>query len=354
MALTMPRVRVHNEWDPLEAIIVGRIEHARVPAADRGLRAIEYPHLRPEDIPSGPLPPQVIDETAEDLQRLADALTHLGIEVHRPEPHDHARPFASPDWQSTGMASCCPRDLLLTVGDTILEAPMVLRARQYETLAYKQILLACFAAGARWLAAPRPRLLDTTYPGGPLAIADDEPLFDAANVLRLGRDLLYQVSDSGNRLGARWLQRTLGPDYRVHEVADLYDRMHIDTTLSLVRPGLLAVNAARVRRDRLPALFRGWDLLWVNNLAPSPCVGPPIASNWVGMNFLMLAPNLAVVDAIQLDLIRALERHQVDVLPLPLRHARTIGGGFHCVTLDLRRRGELASYCHPADPGLPP
>lgn len=347
-------VSTHNEWDPLEDVIVGRIEHARIPPADRGLRSIAFPGLAAAP-PEGPLPPQVLAETAEDLEHLADALTDLGIHVRRPALHDHARPFASPDWQTTGMASCCPRDILLAVGDTLLEAPMVLRPRQHEVLAYRPILRECFAAGARWIAAPRPRLLDPTYiDDAPLAITDDEPLFDAANVLRLGRDLLYQISDSGNHLGALWLQRTLGPDYRVHALAGLYDRMHIDTTLALVRPGLIAVNAARVARDHLPALFRGWDVLWVDDVVSAPVIGHPIASRWVGMNFLMLTPDLAVVDALQFDLIRALERHRVDVLPLRLRHARTIGGGFHCVTLDLRRRGELTTYCRAArEPGPP-
>jgi scyllo-inosamine-4-phosphate amidinotransferase 1 len=34
----------------------------------------------------------------------------------------------------------------------------------------------------------------------------------------------------------------------------------------------------------------------------------------------------------------------VDTLPLRLTHARTLGGSFHCVSLDLRRTGELETY----------
>jgi len=43
-----------------------------------------------------------------------------------------------------------------------------------------------------------------------------EPAFDAANILRFGRDLLYLVSATGNELGGQWLQRMLGDQFRVH------------------------------------------------------------------------------------------------------------------------------------------
>ena len=45
---------------------------------------------------------------------------------------------------------------------------------------------------------------------------NDEPAFDAANVLRLGRDLIYLVSSTGNELGGDWLKTILGREYRVH------------------------------------------------------------------------------------------------------------------------------------------
>jgi N-dimethylarginine dimethylaminohydrolase len=345
----MSIVRAYNEWDPLEEVIVGRIEGARVPVADAGVWAVEYPDAPSlEHIPSGPFPERVIEETAEDLELLVEALEGLGVRVRRPEPHDHARRFRSPDWETDGLANLCPRDVLLPIGETIIEAPMVLRARQYETLPYRSLLTEYFQSGAGWISAPRPRLLDTVYrrPGAGLAAIDEsEPLFDAANVLRIGRDILYQVSDSGNHLGARWLQRTLGADYRVHAFHDLYSSTHIDSTLTLVRPGLVVASAERISRENLPHLFRTWDVIYFKDMMDMETIGPPISSVWVGMNFFMVRPDLAVVDRRQTGLIRELSRWGVDVLPLQIRHARTLGGGFHCVTLDVRRRGELDSYC---------
>lgn len=45
---------------------------------------------------------------------------------------------------------------------------------------------------------------------------NDEPAFDAANVLRCGHDLVYLVSATGNEMGGQWLQSVLGDEFRIH------------------------------------------------------------------------------------------------------------------------------------------
>jgi N-dimethylarginine dimethylaminohydrolase len=342
-------VSAFNEWDPLEEVIVGRVEGARVPRPDPGLHALEFAHLQEmREIPSGPFCRRAIDETAEDLDILAEELTKLGIIVRRPCPVDHARVYRTPDWESDGLFNYCPRDSLLVIGDVVIEAPMVLRARQFENLAYRHLLTDYLKGGARWISAPRPRLLDTVYrssDGFHIAIDESEPLFDAANVARCGRDLFYLVSDSGNHLGARWLSQTLGPQFRVHPLDRLRNTTHIDTTLVLVRPGLVFVPAPFVTEHNLPPMLRDWDVVYVDDLVDGqPCACPQLSSKWVGLNLLMVNPSLAIVDSRQHEIIRQLERRGIDTLPLQLRHARTLGGGFHCVTLDVRRRGSLESY----------
>jgi N-dimethylarginine dimethylaminohydrolase len=345
----MGAVSAFNEWDPLEEVIVGRVEGARVPLPDPGLHALEFADLEDmAEIPSGPFCRRAVEETAEDLDILADELTKLGVVVRRPCSMNHARVYRTPDWESDGLFNYCPRDSLLVVGDTVIETPMVLRARQFENLAYRHLLIDYLRAGARWISAPRPRLLDAVYrpsDGFRIAIDESEPLFDAANVARCGRDLFYLVSDSGNHLGARWLSQTLGPDFRVHPLDRLRNTMHIDTTIVLVRPGLVFVPAPFVTEDNLPPMLRGWDVVYVDDLVDGrPCACPQLSSKWVGLNLFMVNPSLAIVDGRQRAIIRQLERRGIDTLPLQLRHARTLGGGFHCVTLDVRRRGSLESY----------
>lgn len=342
-------VGVHTEWDPLEEVVIGTIEGARIPTPDLGLHAIElsaYDAL--EQIPSGPIDSQVAKETAAELEVLCDALRDLGIIVRRPEPGRHAEVIATPDWQTDGLYDYCPRDVLLAIGRMVIEAPMVLRARFLEPFAYKRLLLEYFESGANWISAPKPRLADEMYQpdaAGGERLGDAEPAFDAANVLRLGTDILYLVSDSGNEMGWRWLQTVLGELYTVHPCRGLYASTHIDSTIVPLRPGLVLLNPERVNDGNMPNVLRGWDKIWCPDLVETDFFGEhPRASRWIGMNLLMLRPDLAVVDDRQPHLIRTLEATGIDVLPHRLTHARTLGGGFHCVSLDVRRTGKLETY----------
>jgi len=345
----MSLVNSHNEWDPLEEVVIGTAIGAQIPKPDRGLFAIEYTSFGSMDkIPSGPFPRQVIEETEAELDELCVALEGIGITVRRPAPRDHSVVFSTPDWETDGFYDYCPRDGLLTVGQTVIETPMVLRSRFHEPLAYSKLLLEYFDSGARWISAPKPRLLDDMYhperPSGE-RLGNTEPAFDAANVLRLGTDILYLVSDSGNEKGWQWLQSTLGSDYTVHPCRDIYASTHVDSTIVPLRPGLVLLNPERVNDRNMPEVLRSWDHIWAPEMVDIGYTGPrAYASTWIGMNLLVIRPDLVVADSRQPELIRTLEKYGIDVLPAKLTHARTLGGGFHCVSLDVRRTGGLETY----------
>ena len=62
------------------------------------------------------------------------------------------------------------------------------------------------------------------------------------------------------------------------------------------------------------------------------------------MNLFSISPNLVVVDQDQTALIKLLESKGLDVIPHKLRHSKMLGGGYHCVTLDIRRTGAMQRY----------
>lgn len=345
------KVNSWNEWDPLELVIVGHAQGAQVPEDDRSLRAINYASLpQNSDIPTGPYPEQVIEESEEDLSILCDTLSDLGVQVLRPANLDLSAEFSNRHWRSRGYYNYCPRDSVLVHGHNIIECPMPLRARYFETESMRHIFQRAMLNGASWISAPKPVLRDRAYRTEDvskenLTLLEDEPCFDAANVLRCGRDLFYLVSNSGNILGAKWLQAVLGDNFRIHLLQNIYSYMHLDSTISFLRPGLVLCNPARLKPDNLPTVFKNWEIIW----CPEPvdighAPGYCHASHWVGMNLLMVRPDLAIIEKSQTELIRQIEKSGIDVLPLSIRHARTLGGSFHCVTLDLRRRGNLETY----------
>jgi len=340
-----------NEWDPLEEVIVGNPLNARYPTPDPSTRLAEFPDRRLEDIPQGPFPQRVIDETEEDLDAFVAVLTKLGITVKRPETWRHEASFSTIDWESQGYYNYCPRDILLVIGDQIIETPNVIRSRALETFSYRALLVEYLKSGARWYGAPRPMLLDSLFDVDltrPTPL-NHEPAFDAANVLRLGQDLIYLVSSTGNELGGQWLQTLLGETFRVHLLKDVYFGSHIDSTFAALRPGLILCNPARVTHQTLPGILKQWAVIYSPPMENTDChdadyLSRSIGSDWIDMNMFSINPDLVVVDRDQTALIRLLEEQGLDVIPLKLRHAKMLGGGFHCVTLDIRRRGTPQRY----------
>ncbi|MBL4647910.1 MAG: inosamine-phosphate amidinotransferase 1 [Gammaproteobacteria bacterium] len=345
----MSLVCVYNEWDPIEEIIVGSSLGAAIPHKDKGFQAMQRSTDDLFDsLALGPFPQKIIEETEEDIENFIVELKKLNITVQRPTKINSKNNFKTLDWESEHYFSYCPRDIMLAIGDMIIETPNVFQSRYFETFEYKEILLRYMQSGTKWISAPKPRLTEETYNTHnfqQLALNNIEPVFDAANILRAGTDLFYLVSDSGNELGCQWLQNILGKDFTVHPCHNLYSSMHIDSTISLLRPGLALVNPSRVNDKNLPPMLKQWDIIVAPEMADYKYSDYGTFSTvWLGMNFLMLSPTLAVVDQHQKALIKLLESHGIDVLPLLLRHGRTLGGGFHCITLDVRRKGTLESY----------
>jgi N-dimethylarginine dimethylaminohydrolase len=340
-----------NEWDQLEEVVVGNPLRARFPTADRSTQLAEFSDRPLEEIPQGPFPQRIIEETEEDLNAFVEVLEELGITVKRPETWPHEAKFSTIDWESEGFYNYCPRDIMLVIGDHIIETPNVIRSRALESFSYRKMMVDYLKSGAKWYSAPRPMLLDSLFDvdmDKPTP-RNDEPAFDAANVLRLGRDLIYLVSGTGNELGGQWLQTILGDDFRVHFLKDVYYGSHIDSTFVALRPGLILCSPARINDDTLPEILKQWEVIYSPPMESTgrydaDYLARSIGSKWIDMNLFSINPNLVVVDQDQTALIKLLEKQGLDVIPLKLRHSKMLGGGYHCITLDIRRTGTLERY----------
>jgi len=347
----MSKVWSCNEWDPLEEVIVGNPLKARFPTADLSTRLAEFPDRSLADIPQGAFPQQIIEETEEDLNAFVEVLQGQGVTVRRPDTWPHDETFSTINWESEGYYNYCPRDVMMVIGDNIIETPNVIRSRYQETFSYRTLLMEYLKSGAKWYSAPKPMLLDSLFDVDlkkPMP-RNDEPAFDAANILRLGRDLIYLVSATGNELGGQWLQTILGDDFRVHFLKDVYYGSHIDSTFVALRPGLILCSPARVNDDTLPEVLKQWEVIYsppMENTGgfDADYLSKSIGSKWIDMNLFSINPNLVVVDRDQTALIKLLEKHGLDVIPLKLRHSKMLGGGYHCVTLDTRRKGTMQRY----------
>lgn len=348
------KIETHNHWDPLEEIVVGIADHARVPTVDRSTMSMSYTN-HPIDLIKpleGAYPQWLIDEANEDMNALADTLRKCGVKVHRPIALDHSVKFSTPEWTTTGWYTWCPRDLLLPLNNLMIETPSACRARHYETRAYRNIMMQAIADGTEWIAAPKPILSDESYQFEDIdrkpSLTNLEPVFDAPNCVRMGKDIMFQISNTGNHWGLQWLKNVLEPrGYRIHPAEHIYSYGHFDSTIVPLRPGLVLLNSSRVTPENCPKLFEKWDKIWFDDCVVQGSKVPggvAPCSPYIGMNILSVDHNTIVCDSTQEPLMRELDKHGINSIPVQFRHAMTLSGGIHCATLDLRRKGTLEDY----------
>ena len=298
----------YNEWDPIKEIVVGRADFANWPSNDP-VFALESEKTTWTEtpVPSGPVPDWIIDEANEDLDILSGTLEQLGIVVHRPKAINFQ--------ERGGMYNYCPRDRFLIHGTTLVDPAMMYPCRDMEAEALEEVVY----RADNIVRMPR----------------DQGMILDAANVLRLNDRMLFLESASGNKRAYSWLSKQF-PDVTI-ELCNFYSGVHIDSTIVPLREGLVLLNASRVSMETLPSVFHDWECVWVADVVAQDFYQYPYASKWIALNMLVVDPTTVIVDRNQTNLIRMLELYKFTVIPLELRHSRTLGGGFHCVTLDLIR-----------------
>ena len=369
------RVSSWNEWDPLKHVIVGRATDCHIPPPEPALDA-KVPADSDMRGQHGMRPKDSIERGNELLDNFAEMLRRRGIRVDRPTPIDFSQPVRTPDFETASQFGCMPpRDVLLTVGKEILEATMSYRCRWFEYLCYRPLMQRFWEEDPefRHEAAPKPRLTDRDYRKDYLSdgisetqrlewtarkhfvTTEEEPLFDAADVLRLGCDLVVQHGFTTNLKGIEWLRRHF-PDHRVHAVnfpGDPYP-IHIDATFTPLRPGLILNNPKRRLPDEQRKLFtrNGWEI--VDAAPPAHNQPPPLcySSVWLSMNVLVLDPGTVCVEKSEVYQAEQLDRLGMEVVEVELRDAYAFGGGLHCSTADVLREGDCEDY-FPVQPDAP-
>src|SRR5512140_1744351 len=199
-----------DEFTRLRSVIVGvpyGANHPEIEASfENFFRVPDDENLRRAAV--GPVPQIIIDEIEEDIQAFIDVLRSLDVEVIRPEVVDSSVSFRTPHFEISQLYSLMPRDCVLVVGDLFIEVPSPSRSRYFETFAFRPFMEAYVAKGAHTVAAPKPILGAESYRSGVgKGITEVEVLFDAANCVRVGKDIFVDVNHSANRRSVDWLER---------------------------------------------------------------------------------------------------------------------------------------------------
>lgn len=378
------RLNSHNEWDTLKAAIVGTVEGFK-PGVEMP-EAIGASFDKAIVLAQQAFPNWYLDEVAEDLEGLCQILRDAGVTVLRPQWGERTAEFATPNWAAAGFDIYNVRDLHIVFGNTLVASAPSSRFRHFEALALHDLFYDnFFKESFRWICAPMPRLkgkylheiqrpqtglenreeeLHGQLSGGLKetfhCLDDREIIFDAANIIRVDRDILFLVSCTGNLKAVQWLSSVLGHEYTVH-VTHAYRSSHLDSTILPLRHGTVLLNGARVSESTCPELFKKWDKIYFTDVASVPepelefhrstrlptynqlsQMGVDsglnhISSPWAGLNVLSISPDTVLIHDQQTSLIRELERKRFTVIPVRMRHCYTMLGGLHCTTLDVVR-----------------
>ena len=380
----MMKINSNNEWDTLKEVILGSMD-----GYFPGLEFNKSFKLKNIDkvikIAKSAYPKSYIEEVSEDLDDLKKIFLKNNIKVLRPKKYDSNKIFSTPYWSALGADTYNVRDLHLVVGNKVISSPSPVKYRFYEPYALHDILLKYFEKGFEWISAPKNKLnkeylipykekklifdiedtIQKKFMKGRKEkfhkLNEKEIMFDAASTIRLGNDLVYLVSNTGNYKGAKWLQSILGKNYKVHAVTS-YRASHIDSTILPLNSNSVLINSVRVSSKRVPKVFKKWKKIFHSEMAAVPEYElhfqkkfrdtaykklkdfgvnshlNSISSPWAGLNVLSISPKTVLVDKRQESLIKKIEKEKFNVIGVRMRHMYTMLGGLHCSTLDTVRK----------------
>lgn len=376
-------LNTYEDWSPLREVIVGSAtnytSHNRELSFElyfhdniKDNSELYVPRLNTGTADGAHKPSRIkaryLEELNEDVQGIVETLESLSVTVHRPLEKDSSlSEISTPAWSASVVPPLNLRDNTLIVGDEIIETPPMIRSRYFETQFLTSIFSSYFERGAKWTVMPRPLMTDASFdlsyaadnshkrgpvepiqsPGVSPYDVGFEMMFDGAQCLRLGRDIMVNIANRNHELGVDWLERHLDGRFRFHRVYRLSDS-HIDSMVLALRPGLLLVRSEEVI-DQLPPKLQAWDRI----VAPTPTTNNfpdyddddlVLTSPYIDLNILSIDESTALVNDASPELMRVLEKNGITTIPVRHRHRRIFGGGFHCFTLDTVRDGGPEDY----------
>ncbi len=275
----------------------------------------------------------------------------------------------------------CPRDVMMTLGNTIIEATMSKRSRFFEYLPYRDIMYKLWSSdpNMKWKVAPKPSMDFDMYNENywskfdqfdsksaqeknnllhdyQYVLNEKEIAFDAADIIRCGKDIFIQHSMTTNLKSIEWLKREIGHYIRIHTLNFPYDKepSHIDCTLIPLKPprnttqGIILTNPERplLEKDRKLFLKNNWELIEapmpnkINYPMPSFC----LSSKWLSMNLLSIYENTIIAEENEIELHKVLEKLNFKVIKIPYRDVFEFGGSIHCSTWDIEREDQNTNF----------
>jgi len=342
-----------TEWDPLEEVIVGD--------------CFNYDDLG-WTLPNSTASKfkLILEETKEDLDNLANYLSNLGVKVHRPIPKINDQDIKIAGFNiKLATAPMTPRDQYLVYGETIYQTYTSMPDRYIDSLSYYEIFRDLFKQGHNWISQPPPELLNfennNWHSHGEEFYQNkyaDKLLWHTASMVKYG-DALMCNSRTGTALGLEWMQRNM-PNTRIVT----QNRFgHIDHGFFSLNDDVIICE----NKDWVPIELQSKKVYAISvllgerpdhneYLREQPTSRNTISDAWLDLwleewrgyfqevcfdfNPLVIDSSNVLFSNHQPKVFKLLDSLGINSHVCNLRHGKFWDSGLHCLTLDIKRKGE--------------
>lgn len=350
---------IYTEFDPLEEVIVGDT-------------------FQPGDLDSV-LPAgsrdgvnRILEESKQDLDHFSDLLARGGVKVHRPRVQVPNRGIKMPGLSSTVPSGPVnPRDQYKVQGKTIIQTYTSIQDRYFDSLCYYEIFYDLFKQGYNWISQPIPLLQqvehhehwimnESIYRKPKIA---NNILWHTATMLSAGDKIIVNSFGPGTDAGFDWIRKNLPEFTFVSNKGAVYgNNGHIDTGFVLIDDETVLHSGI----DWVPKVLRNKRCIDLSRYISDPSMEPYLAEfrkvtgrydpAWIqhylnnrdrynqyfsfDLNVLILDSKNIVFERENLEMFRYLKTFGIDCWVANQRHRVFWEGGVHCMTLDIKRRGQ--------------
>lgn len=342
-------IHAYTSWQPLEEVVVGRVYTPDY------FEFVEDPEVRRQL-------QQVLEESAEDLDKLAQQIEQYGAKVRRPEllPKDVWLNFQTTNESTAPLPPLTPRDWQISLGEKLLR---ILSQTEFNHICqeYEKESPGCIVDphADHW--------------------NSDHVLVNAVAscIVRVGSDIFFDNSEWLTTEQMIWIKENVLDDR--FQVRRAVTEGHGDSVFAILKPGVI-LSTMHDHKIDYQQDFPGWEVLRINDSTVDAAMkigqfryetmdgrwylpGSKPTENfsrfvdsylkdWIGfvketvfdVNCLVLDEQHVIFSGYNKSVFDFCEKHGITPIISEQRHKYFWDAGISCLTQDVRRRGPLETY----------